>query len=425
MNRPLSIKDIQRAQDTIAGLVHRTPLLSSHSLGQMVGRELFLKAENLQRAGSFKIRGAFNKLAGLGPEQRLAGVVAASAGNHAQGVALAARTLDIPCTIVMPVSASIPKVQATRAYGATVLLRGEDFDQAQKHAREFATEQGATLIHAFDDPAIIAGQGTIGLELLQEADDLDAVVVPVGGGGLIGGIALAMKETRPQVKVIGVQSSAFPAVVDSFRTGRRVAASGLPTFADGIAVGTPGRLTLPLIDRYVDEMVAVEEEDISQAMVLLLERSKLVVEGAGAVGLAALLSDKIATPGKRVAVVLSGGNVDPNLVARVLEHGLAHAGRYLVVRLLLGDRPGELNRLLSIVAAAQVNVLDIDHLRHGPAVPLGQVAVQLTLETRDREHAQTVLEALRRAGHTTVEEGDGPHSMGRTPNARGHSRPGV
>jgi threonine dehydratase len=405
MDPDLTLQDIHRAQSTIAQLVHETPLFPTHSLGQLADCHLFLKAENLQRAGSFKIRGATNKIAHLSPALRANGVVAASAGNHAQGVALAARTFGIPCTIVMPAAASIPKVEATRGYGATVILQGKDYAQAQRHAQRVMRERNLTFIHGFDDPAVIAGQGTIGLELLKQMEDVDIVVVPVGGGGLIGGIALAMKETRPGVTVVGVQARASAAFVDSYQAHRRLTVTGAHTIADGIAIGRPGELTFPLVTRYVDDMVVVDEEGITQAMVLLLERCKLLVEGAGAVGLAAVLGGKIRVAGKNVVVVLSGGNVDPNLVARVLEHGLAHAGRYLVLRLLLEDRPGQLSRLLSIVARAQVNVLDISQLRHGPSVPLGHVEVQLTLETRNWAHDQEVRERLREAGYALEEEG--------------------
>ena len=378
-------------------------MLPAHSLGGLAGCDLLLKAENLQRAGSFKVRGAANKIAALTPEQKATGVIAASAGNHAQGVALAAGNLGIPCTIVMPSGASLPKVEATRGYGATVLLQGDDFDQAQKHARHLMRENGATFIPAFDDPAIIAGQGTIGLEMLEQAEDLDAVIVPVGGGGLISGIGLAIKETRPGVKVIGVQAEAATALVDSYKANRRLTVRGKATVADGIAVGTPGRLTLPLVRQYVDELVVVEEAEITQAMMLVLERGKLLVEGAGAVGLAAVLGGKVQIAGKKVAVVLSGGNVDAHLIARMVEHGLAHAGRYLVLRVMVEDRPGRLSRLLSIVSGTEANVLDIGHLRHAPSVHLGQVEIQLTLETRNNAHAEEVRARLREAGYTLYE----------------------
>ena len=403
MRSAVTLQDVRRARNAIAHLALRTPILQTRSLGQMVGCELLLKAENLQRAGSFKVRGAANKIAVLNPDQKARGVIAASAGNHAQGVALAAANLGIPCTIVMPTGASLPKVEATRGYGATVLLQGDDFDQSQRHARRIMRENGMTFIPAFDDPAIVAGQGTIGLEMLEQVEDLDTVVVPVGGGGLISGIGLAIKETSPGIRVIGVQAEAATAVVDSYKANRRITVKGQATVADGIAVGTPGRITLPLVSRYVDDMVVVEEDEITQAMMLLLERGKMLVEGAGAVGLAAVLGGRIQVAGKRVAVVLSGGNVDTHLIARVVEHGLAHAGRYLVLRIMLEDRPGQLNRLLNIISSIDVNVLDIGHLRHAPSVHLGQVEIQLTLETRNYAHTVEVRERLCNAGYAPYE----------------------
>lgn len=400
MQPSVTLEDIRQAQCATGHLVLKTPLLPARSLSELAGCELFLKAENLQRAGSFKVRGAYNRIAVLRPDQKTRGVVTASAGNHAQAVALAASHLGIPCTVVMPKGASFAKVEATRSYGATVLLEGDGFDQAQLHARRVMQEHNLTFIHAFDDPAIIAGQGTIGLEMLDQVGDLDAVVVPVGGGGLISGIALAMKEMAPGVRVIGVQAAAATAVVDSYKANQRIAVQQEATVADGIAVGTPGELTIPMVLRYVDDMVVVEEEEVTQAMMLLLERSKVLVEGAGAVGLAAVLGGKIRVAGKRVAVVLSGGNVDSHLIAKVVEHGLAHAGRYLVLRVMLEDRPGQLSRLLSIVSGCHVNVLDIGHLRHAPTVHLGQVEIQLTLETRNYAHSEEVWERLCTAGYS-------------------------
>ena len=403
MKPSVTLQDIRQAQSTISHLVHKTPALSAHSLSALAGCELILKAENLQRAGSFKVRGASNRIAALSPDQKARGVITASAGNHAQGVALAAGNLGIPCTVVMPIGASLPKVEATRSYGANVVLAGDDFDSSQEHARRIMRENDLTFIHAFDDPAIIAGQGTIGLEILDQVDDPDTVVVPVGGGGLISGIAVAIKETMPNVRVIGVQAAASTAVVDSYKANRHFTAMQEATVADGIAVGTPGELTIPLVKRYVDDMVVVEEEEITQAMMLLLERSKLLVEGAGAVGLAAVLGGKIQSAGQRVAVVLSGGNVDSHLIARVVEHGLAHAGRYLVFKVTVEDRPGQLNRLLGIISESEVNVLDIGHLRHAPTVHMGQVEIQLTLETRNSAHSEGVLEKLRAAGYSPYE----------------------
>ena len=403
MKPPITLEDIRQAQSTISHLVRRTPALSAHSLSALAGCELVLKAENLQRAGSFKVRGASNRIAALSPEQKARGVITASAGNHAQGVALAAGTLGIPCTVVMPIGASLPKVEATRGYGATVVLAGDNFDDSQDHARRIMRDNDLTFIHAFDDPAIIAGQGTIGLEILEQVDDPDTVVVPVGGGGLISGIAVAIKETAPNVRVIGVQAAASTAVVDSYKANRHFPVGQQATVADGIAVGTPGELTIPLVKRYVDDMVVVEEEEITQAMLLLLERSKLLVEGAGAVGLAAVLGEKTRSAGQKVAVVLSGGNVDSHLIARVVEHGLAHAGRYLVFKVMVEDRPGQLNRLLRIISENEVNVLDIGHLRHAPTVHMGQVEIQLTLETRNTAHSEEVLEKMRAAGYSPYE----------------------
>ena len=407
MKPSVTLQDIRQAQSTISGLVRRTPALSAHSLSALAGCELVFKAENLQRAGSFKVRGASNRIAALSPDQKARGVITASAGNHAQGVALAAGTLGIPCTVVMPIGASLPKVEATRSYGATVVLAGDDFDQSNAHARDIMQENDLTFIHAFDDPAIIAGQGTIGLEILDQVDDFDTVVVPVGGGGLISGIAVAIKETLPNIRVIGVQAAASTAVVDSYKTNRHFTVRQEATVADGIAVGTPGEITIPLVKRYVDDMVVVEEEEITQAMMLLLERSKLLVEGAGAVGLAAVLGEKVQSAGQKVAVVLSGGNVDSHLIARVMEHGLAHAGRYLVFKVMVEDRPGQLNRLLSIVSENEANVLDIGHLRHAPTVHMGQVEIQLTLETRNSGHSEGVLGKLRAAGYSPYESESG------------------
>lgn len=403
MNPSVTLQDIRRAQSAVSHLARKTPALSAHSLSALAGYELILKAENLQRAGSFKIRGASNKIAALSPDQKARGVITASAGNHAQGVALAAGSLGIPCTVVMPLGASIPKVEATRGYGATVILVGENFDQSQEHARRIMRENDLTFIHAFNDPAIIAGQGTIGLEILDQVEGPDTVVVPVGGGGLISGIAVSIKETVPNVRVIGVQAAASTAVVDSYKANRRFTATQEATVADGIAVGTPGELTIPLVKRYVDDMVVVEEEEITQAMMLLMERSKLLVEGAGAVGLAAVLGGKVRGAGQKVVVVLSGGNVDSHLIARVVEHGLAHAGRYLVFKVMVEDRPGQLNRLLGIISENEVNVLDIGHLRHAPTVHMGQVEIQLTLETRNPAHSQDVLEKLHASGYSPYE----------------------
>ncbi len=398
----ITLADIQQARQRISPLVHRAPLLSSATLSAMTGAPVLLKAENLQRTGSFKLRGAANRIAQLSPAERKRGVIAASAGNHAQGVALAAKRMGIPCVIVMPRHASIAKVEATRGYGAQVELAGGSYDDAQRRAKALAEDRRLVLVHPFDDAHVIAGQGTIGLEVLEDAPDTRLVVVPVGGGGLIGGIAAAVKAKAPRVRVVGVQAAAAPACVESLRTGRRATVRPGPTVADGIAVGRPGKLPLELIRRYVDDVVTVDEEDITRAMVLLLERCKLVVEGAGAVALAALLAGKAGGRHAKAVAVLSGGNIDPTVIDRVVEHGLAHAGRYLVLHVVLLDRPGQLARLLNVIAEAEGNVQDVSHVRRGLHLAIEQVEVQVTVETRGPDHIRQVLERLEASGYEAV-----------------------
>lgn len=391
--------DIERAVDVVGRIAHHTPILTARQLSVLVGAEVLLKAENLQRTGSFKVRGAATKMASLSPEQRSHGIIAASRGNHAQGVALAAREMGLACTVVMPVAASLAKIEATRGYGADVILHGESIEQALHYSQELAVTRGLTFIHAFDDPQVIAGQGTLGVEICQDVQQPATVLVPVGGGGLIAGTALAIKTLSPKSRVIGVQAAAAPAAERSYRRGRRLHVSARATLADGIAVAQPGRLPWSLIRRYVDGMVTVSEESIAHAQVWLLERAKLLVEGAGAVGVAALLERRVEVPGKDVVVVLSGGNVDMNLLSRVVEHGLAEAGRYQVLEVVLLDRPGTLERLLAVLAHAGVNVLDVEHQRHATHLPLGHAVVQITGETRDAAHATEVAQALEEAGY--------------------------
>ncbi|MBI4328838.1 MAG: threonine ammonia-lyase [Chloroflexi bacterium] len=395
----IGLGQIEAARAIVAEVAHRTPCLPSRSLGEMVGCRLLLKAENLQRTGSFKVRGASVKIAHLTARQRERGVIAASAGNHAQGVALAARRAGVPCTVVMPQGASLAKVAATESYGARVLFHGATFDEAMAYAQEQAREGGLTLVHAFDDEEIIAGQGTIGLELAEEALEADLAIVPVGGGGLIAGISLALKERRPSVQVIGVQVQAAPATARSFAHGRRRVVTPGSTLADGIAIGHPGVLPFQLIKRYVDDIVTVPEEEVAKAMVLLLERAKLLVEGAGATPLAALLAGAVQAQGKTVVALLSGGNVDPLLLSRVFDHGLAHAGRFLLLEVVLLDRPGQLAALLARLAEAGVNVLDIVHHRRSIYLPVGQVEVEITVETRDARHVAEVARLLEEAGY--------------------------
>ncbi|MBI4233177.1 MAG: threonine ammonia-lyase [Chloroflexi bacterium] len=398
-----SLLDVQRAQGPVAQVAHRTPLFPSRTFSQLCEAQVFLKAENLQRTGSFKVRGAANRIARLSPAQRRQGVIAASAGNHAQGVALASQQTGIPCTIVMPKGASIAKMEATRNYSAQVVLHGETFDEAQAHAQRLAEEGGFTFISAFDDPEVIAGQGTLGLEVCEDLPEVEAVVVPVGGGGLIAGVALTVKALRPGARVFGVQVDASPAAAISFRQGRQVTMRAKPSIADGIAIGRPGALPLQLMAQYVDDVVTVSEEEVAHAMLLLLERAKLLVEGAGAVGVAALLGKRIPCLGQKVAVVLSGGNVDPNLLAHVLEHGRAHAGRYLVLWVVLPDLPGQLALLAEAISRAEANVIDVAHRRRGIHIGMDQVQVEITVETRDAAHAAQVAASLGESGYLAQE----------------------
>jgi threonine dehydratase len=371
----------------------------SRWLSSIVGGPVLLKCENLQRTGSFKIRGAFNRISRLDEDERARGVVAASAGNHAQGVALAAQMLGIKATVFMPEGAPIPKLNATRAYGADVVFEGSVIEESLAAALQFAEETGAVLIHPFDHEDIVAGQGTCGLEILEQAPEAATVLVPTGGGGLIAGIATAVKAARPDVQVVGVQAEQAAAYPESLRQGRPVGLASMNTMADGIAVGKPGAVPFHAIERYVDDMVTVSEESISRALVLVLERAKLVVEPAGAAGVAALLDREIAERLRPpVVAVLSGGNIDPLLMMRVIRHGMAAAGRYLHVRLRAPDRPGSLAVLLSVLAAAEANVLEVEHVRTGVRLSIDEVEIALQLETRGPDHCRSVLAALRSAG---------------------------
>ena len=376
-----TLAEIQEARTRIEGIARVTPVYGSGTFSRLCNREVWLKAENLQLTGAFKVRGAVNKIATLSDDEKRAGVVAASAGNHGQAVAWAAREAGAQATIFVPQDAPMTKVDAARNYGAKVELAGEYFEQALDAARAYVGESGATFVHPFEDPAVIAGQGTIGLELLEQVSDLEAVVVPVGGGGLIGGIALALRELNPKLRVVGVQAGL----------------SGY-TIADGIWVKHPGEFTKGILDDFVDDVVDVSDEEISEAIVLLLERSKLVVEGAGAVGIAALLAGKVGGSGP-VAVVLSGGNIDPTLLIQVMRYGLTHAGRYLVVRTRIPDRPGELARLLALLGKERVNVISVEHHREGMELPVAETEVELTLITRDQEHCTLLLDQMRTWGY--------------------------
>src|SRR2546426_2417876 len=400
---PVTIADVWEAHKLLMPLLHHTLLAPSRTLHDMTGADVYLKAENLQRSGSFKVRGASYKLSRLTEEEYRRGVIAASAGNHAQGVAIAAAQHHIPCTIVMPETAPLAKVMATQGYGARVVLYGFTYDEAYKRCRELQQETGATFIHAFDDPDIIAGQGTLGLEMLSDLPDADAVLVPVGGGGLIAGIAIAARALRPDITIIGVQAAGAASCRRSLDVGELRALPAITTIADGIAVKQPGTLTFSIIQRLVDEVVLVKDEDIISAVLLLMERNKMLVEGAGAAGVAALLSGIIKLKGKKVLVPLTGGNIDINLVSRFIEHGLAAAGRYFVIHTLLTDRPGELMRLLEIISDMRINVIDVRHQRISSRLPIMQREETLTLETRDRAQCEQLLQRLREAGYVVEE----------------------
>jgi threonine dehydratase len=393
--------DVDAAAALLEGVVRHTPLEHSRALAERVGGPVWLKCENLQRTGSFKIRGAYTRLARLTREERARGVVAASAGNHAQGVALAAQLLGIRATVFMPESAPLPKVAATRGYGAEARLGGASLTEALASAAEHAQRTGAVFIHPFDHPDVIAGQGTVGLEVLDQCPDVATVVVCTGGGGLVSGIAAAVRSRRPDVRVVAVQAAAAAAFPGSLAAGRPVALSGMTTMADGIAVGSPGELTFAHVRDLVDEVRTVSEEDLSQALLFCLERAKLVVEPAGVAAVAAVLADPVAFPPPVVAVV-SGGNIDPVLLLKVVQHGMAAAGRYESLRLRVPDRPGSLAAVLGELAQVGANVLEVEHERTATRLGLGEVEVFVVLETRGPEHAEEVVARLHQAGYTVT-----------------------
>ncbi|HWD76702.1 MAG TPA: threonine ammonia-lyase [Solirubrobacteraceae bacterium] len=394
-----TLEDIRHAAAAGAGVVRETPLLSSRTLTERTGVTAALKAENLQRTGSFKLRGAVAKIAALG-EDCAAGIVTASAGNHAQAVAYAARERRVACEVYMPTSVPIAKAEATTALGAHVRLVGDTVDEALLAAQERARDGGLAFVHPFDDPVVVAGQGGLGLELVDQVADLTRVIVPVGGGGLISGVAIAVKSQLPDAEVIGVQVEACSPFPASLAAGEPVAVPSALTIADGIAVKRPGRLTLELIERWVDGIVVVSEEEVAEAMVFLLERAKLVVEGAGAVGVAALLSGRIgAEANGTTALILSGGNVDPGLLASIARRHESQAGRRYVLLATLPDRPGSLALLLALVGERGANLLDVEHIREGFDLHVRETAVQLVLETRGPEHAAEVRRAIRDAGY--------------------------
>jgi threonine dehydratase len=395
----LGIDDVRAARERIGGRARRTPMLPAGELSRRVGARTLLKAESLQLTGSFKVRGAFNRLSQLSEAERAGGVVAASAGNHAQGLAFAARELGIKATAVMPDGAPLAKVAAVKQYGGEVVLNEGSYDEARHAADELARRDGKMVIHAFDDPQVVAGQGTVGLEIVEDLPDVRLVVVPLGGGGLATGIAMAVKSLVPDARVVGVQAEACAPYPASLAAHRPIGARSANTICDGIAVKQPGELTLPLVERWIDEVVTVSDDEAAEAMVLLLERSKLVVEGAGAVGVAALMRGKVEPPADgEVCAVLSGGNVDASLLAECIRLGETAAGRRIVLATVVPDRPGSLAALLRIVASHGGNVVDVEHLREGMDLHVRETAIHLVLQTNGPEHDKQILDAVKSEG---------------------------
>lgn len=405
MTTPLAgptLADFIVAREVVSAVAQETPIEESRYLSNILGVHVVMKCENLQRTGAYKVRGAYNRMSKLSPEERAKGVVAASAGNHAQGVALAAQELGIHATIYMPMGVALPKLLATRDYGAEVVLHGPTFTESLAAAKEFAKTSGAVFIPPYDNFDVIAGQGTVGLEIIDQVPDVETVIVPIGGGGLISGVASAIKQRAAAegrtIRIIGVQSAHAAAYPPSLKAGEPTTIEMKPTIADGIAVNRPGKLNFDIIKDTVDEVVTVGDDDIARALVTLLERAKLVVEPAGAVGVAAILAEKIEAVGKTV-VVLSGGNIDPMVMERVIARGLVATGRYLRIRIPLPDRPGQLARVAEIVAGENANVVEVLHTRHGTGLQITQVELEVHIETRGQDHATQVLNALRAEGY--------------------------
>ncbi|MGB7070087.1 MAG: threonine ammonia-lyase [Pyrinomonadaceae bacterium] len=404
----INFSDIEDARKILQGIITPTPVLSDEKLSTEIGAKAFLKAESLQRSGSFKVRGAYNKISRLSEEEKKRGVVTASAGNHAQGVALAARLHNIQATIVLPEFAPLTKITATKSQGADVVLKGATFDEAVAHSRELQQLNGYTYVHAFDDELIIAGQGTMGCEIAEELPEVTVVVVPIGGGGIISGIATAVKKLLPNIRVIGVQAENVAAVNLSLKAGEPTEAAHHPTIADGIAVKRPGNITLPIIKELVDEVVEVSEEEIARGVFHCVQNSHLVVEGAGAASVAALIARKIKLKSSDIVCpVLAGGNIDANLLALILQQVLVRQGRYIILKLLVLDRPGALAELLNHTASTGANVVEVFHRRAMWLAPLGRVGIELLLEVRDESHGKEVFTYLEKVGYHVEREGQG------------------
>ncbi len=396
----ISLADVKAAHDRIHQSIYLSPCTNSATFSQLTGNSIYLKLDNLQRTGAFKERGALNKLLTLSREEREQGVIAASAGNHAQGLAYHAGKLGIRAQICMPLTTPLIKVSATKAYGAEVVLHGANYDEACEEALGRGRQQRLTFIHPFDDDAVIAGQGTLGLEMLEQHPKIEAVVVPIGGGGLIGGIACAIKETNPQVQIVGVQTSRLPSMKAAVAQGKPVTIPAAATIADGIAVRRAGDRTLPLVQKYVDQIVTVDEEEIANAILLLLEREKTMAEGAGAAAIAAMVNHKIQMSGKRIAVLVCGGNIDVTLLSRIIERGLVKDGRLVRLRVHLPDYPGALHRLTGILADHRANIVETSYDRTYYGVNLGETAIDITMETRGPEQIAELLAALAAADYS-------------------------
>jgi threonine dehydratase len=398
-NADVSLSSIREARSRIAGAVYFSPCPPSPSLSEMSGQPVYLKLENLQRTGSFKERGALNKILTLDTHDKERGVIAASAGNHAQGVAYHAQGNQIAAKIVMPVMTPLVKVNATKGYGAHVVLHGDGYDEAYEHARSLAESEHLTFIHPFDDPAVISGQGTLGLELLEQVPDLEAVVVPIGGGGLISGVACALKEAKPCVRVIGVQAARMPSMLEALKKHQPTTIPSNPTIADGIAVRRSGERTVALTEKYVDDVVAVEEEEIASGILTLLEREKMLAEGAGAAAVAALLHRKAKLKNKKTVALVGGGNIDVTLLSRIIQRGLVKDARLVRLQIHLSDRPGSLHQLTKIIAAHHANIVELQFDRAYYGVSLGDTLIDVTLETRGKDQIQRILDALVEAGY--------------------------
>ena len=398
----VNLETIKEAREIIKDEIFRTLLLPSKCLRNMHNNEIFIKPENLQKTGSFKVRGAYNKLANLTEEEKSKGVIAASAGNHAQGVALAATSYGVESTIVMPVDAPTSKIIATEGYGANVVLYGDTFDAACKKARELQKETGATFLHAFNDDKVVSGQGTVGLEIIEELEDVDVIVVPIGGGGLIAGIAIAAKSLKPDVKIIGVESENADSMKLSLNSGKVRACEARATIADGIAVNEPGQITYDIVEEYVDDIITVTEDEIKKAIFTLVEKEKLIVEGAGSVAIAAIMAGKLNVKNSKIVAVVSGGNIDMNLVKNIIDSNLMDKGHLVEIKVSIPNKPGHLKALLEILATTKANISTISQTNIKPYIALGNVEVTLGLETRGAQHIEEIYEVLKHHNYDII-----------------------